>query len=66
MWNNFTDLMFRLYDVNHDGCITRQEMLEVITAIYSLMGETKDTSNRTPQQHVEKIFRVCFDIIFYG
>ncbi|XP_049859843.1 Kv channel-interacting protein 1-like [Schistocerca gregaria] len=51
--------VFSLYDVNHDGCITRQEMLEVISAIYNLVGDAKDASHthRTPQQHVERIFK---------
>ncbi|GLH14807.1 Frequenin-1 [Gryllus bimaculatus] len=47
---------FTLYDVNHDGCITRQEMLDVISAIYNLMGTSHD-SQQSPQLHVEKIFK---------
>ncbi|GIX89194.1 calsenilin [Caerostris extrusa] len=29
---------FNLYDINGDGCITREEMREIITSIYSLLG----------------------------
>jgi hypothetical protein len=29
---------FNLYDINRDGLITREEMLNIISAIYELMG----------------------------
>ncbi|XP_029718711.1 Kv channel-interacting protein 4 isoform X3 [Aedes albopictus] len=33
---------FSLYDINHDGKITREEMTDIVTAIYELMGERED------------------------
>jgi len=36
--NLFKSLLFiRLYDLNGDGCITRQEMLITISAVYEIM-----------------------------
>lgn len=36
--NLFEPLLFiRLYDLNGDGCITRQEMLITISAVYEIM-----------------------------
>ncbi|XP_069678957.1 Kv channel-interacting protein 4-like [Periplaneta americana] len=48
---------FSLYDVNHDGYITRAEMLAVITAIYELLGDSGNISHHCPQSHVNKIFK---------
>lgn len=45
---------FKLYDLNGDGCISRGELAEVVTAVHELMGKriaeddkkTKDQVNR--------------------
>lgn len=38
----FKPLLFiRLYDLNGDGCITRQEMLITISAVYEIMQDTQ-------------------------
>lgn len=34
---------FSLYDINGDGFITREEMTDIVTAIYELMGRLPDT-----------------------
>lgn len=40
--NLFESLLFiRLYDLNRDGCITRQEMLITISAIYEIMQDVQ-------------------------
>lgn len=31
--------VFSLYDLDADGCITRQEMAEVVRAVYDLLGK---------------------------
>ncbi|XP_017493007.1 PREDICTED: Kv channel-interacting protein 4-like, partial [Rhagoletis zephyria] len=33
---------FSLYDINGDGFITREEMTDIVTAIYELMGRLPD------------------------
>ncbi|XP_063236627.1 Kv channel-interacting protein 4-like [Bacillus rossius redtenbacheri] len=48
---------FSLYDVNRDGFITRQEMLEVISAIYSLLGDKRDRPRKSTLTHVNSIFQ---------
>lgn len=53
---------FSLYDVNNDGCITREEMTTVITAIYDLMGASHSEPGVMPDEaskdHVDRIFQV--------
>lgn len=36
---------FSLYDINGDGRITREEMTDIVTAIYELMGRCKTDPN---------------------
>jgi len=48
---------FRLYDVDNDGYITRQEMYDIVDAIYQMVGQqTVSEDENTPQKRVEKIF----------
>lgn len=51
---------FQLYDINGDGFITREEMTDIVTAIYELMGRLPD---ELPEEEkikgkVEQIFQV--------
>ncbi|CAG7824640.1 unnamed protein product [Allacma fusca] len=48
---------FRLYDVDNDGFITRDEMYNIVEAIYQMVGQqpVADDEN-TPQKRVDKIF----------
>ncbi|KAG7162835.1 Kv channel-interacting protein 2-like [Homarus americanus] len=50
--------IFTLYDLNGDGCITRQEMTDVVQAVYDLMGKHTDTpvDEQTVGQKVEALF----------
>jgi len=49
---------FRLYDVDNDGYITRQEMYNIVEAIYQMVGQQQSSAEdeNTPQKRVEKIF----------
>lgn len=52
---------FQLYDINGDGFITRDEMTDIVTAIYELMGRHPDSGGPDMDKirdKVESIFRV--------
>lgn len=53
---------FSLYDINGDGCITREEMTDIVTAIYELMGKVAEPTvdEATVNEKVERIFQVRF------
>ena len=58
---------FSLYDINGDGYITREEMTDIVTAIYELMGRHPDSSGPEVEKikdKVEKIFQVNWFINF--
>jgi len=51
---------FRLYDLDNNGSITRDEMLEIVKAIFSMVGnhaKFKDDDN-TPEKRVDRIFEL--------
>jgi len=48
---------FKLYDVDNDGYITRNEMYNIVDAIYQMVGQQAgDDDDGTPEKRVEKIF----------
>nr|CAI5829595.1 unnamed protein product [Callosobruchus analis] len=49
---------FSLYDINGDGYITREEMTDIVTAIYDLMGKMVEPSIEecTVKERVDRIF----------
>uniref|UniRef100_A0A3P9A8Y1 Kv channel-interacting protein 4 n=1 Tax=Esox lucius TaxID=8010 RepID=A0A3P9A8Y1_ESOLU len=50
---------FNLYDINKDGYITKEEMLDIMKAIYDMMGKCTYplVKDDTPRQHVELFFQ---------
>ncbi|KAG8317011.1 Kv channel-interacting protein 4 [Homalodisca vitripennis] len=50
---------FSLYDINGDGRITREEMTDIVTAIYDLMGKFVEPSveESTVAAKVDRIFQ---------
>lgn len=60
---------FQLYDINGDGRITKEEMNDIVTAIYNLMGhptEEKIDEDRIKAK-VERIFNVSnFLFVLYS
>ncbi|KAM3834397.1 A-type potassium channel modulatory protein KCNIP2 isoform 2-T2 [Vipera latastei] len=50
---------FNLYDLNKDGCITKEEMLDIMKSIYDMMGKYTYPVMReeAPQEHVENFFQ---------
>lgn len=58
---------FQLYDINGDGFITREEMTDIATAVYELMGRNPEIPSSGPdpdqiRDKVERIFMVSFNI----
>ncbi|GFN88212.1 neuronal calcium sensor 1 [Plakobranchus ocellatus] len=51
---------FRLYDLDNDGFITRDELLDIVDAIYRMVGEsvTLPEEENTPEKRVNRIFSV--------
>ncbi|KAK6474748.1 Kv channel-interacting protein 1 isoform X1 [Huso huso] len=50
---------FNLYDINKDGYINKEEMTDIVTAIYDMMGKyTYPVLRRdAPRQHVDAFFQ---------
>ncbi|XP_077597546.1 A-type potassium channel modulatory protein KCNIP1-like isoform X3 [Stigmatopora nigra] len=50
---------FHLYDINRDGYINREEMTEIVKAIYDMMGKYTHPvlKGDVPQQHVDAFFQ---------
>lgn len=54
---------FALYDINGDGFITPEEMIDIATAVYELMGRNPEIPTTGPdpdqiREKVEKVFSV--------
>lgn len=58
---------FSLYDINGDGYITREEMTDIVTAIYELMGRLPDTcpDEEKIKEKVDRVFQVNMDFKFF-
>lgn len=52
---------FNLYDINGDGIITKDEMADIVGAIYEMMGRFTQPliEEYSARDHVEKVFQVC-------
>lgn len=50
---------FNLYDINGDGYITKQEMLNIVASVYEMMGKSTAPAmdENTVLNHVERIFQ---------
>uniref|UniRef100_A0AAQ5XHZ6 EF-hand domain-containing protein n=1 Tax=Amphiprion ocellaris TaxID=80972 RepID=A0AAQ5XHZ6_AMPOC len=50
---------FNLYDLNKDGCITREEMTDIMNSIYDMMGKYTYPCMRdsAPKEHVDNFFQ---------
>ncbi|XP_068607574.1 A-type potassium channel modulatory protein KCNIP2-like isoform X2 [Brachionichthys hirsutus] len=50
---------FNLYDLNKDGCITREEMTDIMHSIYDMMGRCTypDMTDTAPKEHVDSFFQ---------
>ncbi|XP_058264892.1 Kv channel-interacting protein 1-like isoform X3 [Hemibagrus wyckioides] len=50
---------FNLYDINRDGYINKEEMMDIVRAIYDMMGKYTYPALKidTPRQHVDAFFQ---------
>ncbi|KAK3526743.1 hypothetical protein QTP70_032116 [Hemibagrus guttatus] len=50
---------FNLYDINRDGYINKEEMMDIVSAIYDMMGKYTYPALKidTPKQHVDAFFQ---------
>ncbi|CAL4136998.1 unnamed protein product, partial [Meganyctiphanes norvegica] len=50
--------IFNLYDINNDGYITKEELIDIVTSIYDLLGDSTIPAidDSTAEEHVDKIF----------
>uniref|UniRef100_A0A8C7XVY3 EF-hand domain-containing protein n=1 Tax=Oryzias sinensis TaxID=183150 RepID=A0A8C7XVY3_9TELE len=50
---------FNLYDINRDGYINKEEMMDIVRAIYDMMGKFTYPVLKTdaPKQHVDAFFQ---------
>ncbi|CAH1989853.1 unnamed protein product [Acanthoscelides obtectus] len=57
---------FSLYDINGDGYITREEMTDIVTAIYDLMGKMVEPciEECTVTERVDRIFQVSILLLY--
>lgn len=56
---------FQLYDINSDGHITKEEMSDIVTAVYNLMGQPPDNEKVDEEKikdKVENLFNVSFPL----
>ena len=51
---------FGLYDINGDGFISRDEMVDIVTAVYDMMGKCAQPiiDEHTVTDHVDRVFDV--------
>ena len=52
--------------IDNDGTITRDEMLKIVTAIFSMVGKKDGMSENDPKDKVEKIFSLMDKVIRFS
>lgn len=47
---------FRMYDINGDGKIDRNEMVKIVQALYEMLGPGAASDDDTPEQRTQAVF----------
>lgn len=55
---------FSLYDINGDGFITREEMTDIVTAVYELVGRHPETAGPDVEKIKEKVDKIFMVSVF--
>lgn len=50
---------FRLYDVDNDGYITREEMYNIVDAIYQMVVSNRITDSNRMYFHIYRLLLMC-------
>lgn len=55
---------FELYDIDKDGKITKEEMTNIVQAIFDMVGDKNQrmSPNESPEQRVEMIFELMDEV----
>ena len=56
------DWTFRLYDLKRDGVISSDELLDVISSVYDLLGDSQILPS-TVQQHADAVFQARAPVV---
>ncbi|XP_062376143.1 Kv channel-interacting protein 2-like isoform X1 [Sardina pilchardus] len=65
--NDRLNWAFNLYDLNKDGCITKEEMMDIMRSIYDMMGKYTYPcmQDDAPREHVENFFQVVIRFSYH-
>lgn len=52
---------YSLYDINKDGAVTKEEVFEIISSVYSLLGHYSAPMADDAREHASRVFQVTIN-----